>query len=303
MDENTPATNEALLQELALRLSTSPGDPRISDPQLLVGQLPGNLLVEIPLPEGSRVLGSLIRSQEHIDIVFDSDLSPEDVLSFYEERMSAAGWNDQEMMRPAHGGFVHTGFAVSENRRVFCSDPQGAALTVSAYPGKHTGSDVRLDLNASSEHSPCAQRTRMPSQVVHRGLGELIPALVPPKGARQQNGGGGGGRDRWHSFAMLETDRDLVTLATHYPMQLEKGGWVRSGIGQDGPVAWSTWTFQDKEKEPWRGLFFIFKVPEREREYILEVMIFWEGKDNGGSGPRLMGDGWSSSYGVTRFGH
>ena len=102
---------------------------------------------------------------------------------------------------------------------------------------------------------------------------------------------------------MLETDRDLVTLATHYTMQLEKGGWVRSGMGQDGPAAWSTWTFQDEEKEQWRGLFFIFNVPEREREYILEVMIFWEGKDNGGSGPRLMGDSWSSSYGVTRFGH
>ena len=50
--------NEELLRELALRLATFPGDPRVMNPQLFVGELPQHLPVEIPLPENSHVLGS-----------------------------------------------------------------------------------------------------------------------------------------------------------------------------------------------------------------------------------------------------
>src|ERR1700680_1295181 len=117
MSDNTPGAGEDLLRELALRLSTFPGDPRNDNPQLLVGQLPDNLAIPVPLPEKSLVLGTLIRGPEQIDIVLKSELSPDEVLSFYKERMAASGWNAlDDMARPMHGGFVHAGFSGFENR-------------------------------------------------------------------------------------------------------------------------------------------------------------------------------------------
>src|SRR5579864_7214075 len=146
-----PEANESLIYELALRLATYPGDPRVDDPQLLVGQLPPNLSIEIPMPEGSRLLGSLLRSQENIDIVLDCALSPDEVMQFYKERLKATGWNELETMRPPHGGFVHSGFPMLRNHIVFCGGTQGPAFSVDAYDGKHARTNVRIDLNSNSE--------------------------------------------------------------------------------------------------------------------------------------------------------
>ncbi len=73
MSESTSNSenNEALLQELALRLLIQPFESRPQNPQLLVGRLPENLPVEIPQPEGSRLLGSLMRNPEIVDVVLD----------------------------------------------------------------------------------------------------------------------------------------------------------------------------------------------------------------------------------------
>jgi hypothetical protein len=293
MDE--PDTNMSLLHELALRLATYPGDPRVDDPQLLVGQLPPGLSIEIPLPDGSRVLGSLLRSQENIDIVLDCALSPDGVMQFYNERLTANGWNELETMRPMHGGFVHSGFPMFRNHAVYCRGSQGPAFTINAHDGKHGHANVRIDLDGNNEFSPCSQSNRMQQRRMHRDLQQLIPPLVAPKGARQTGGGGGGSGDSWHSTATLETDYDLPTLATHYNGQLAKGGWTLSDEGQAGPLSWSTWTFKDEEQEPWSGLFFILKTPGKERKYALELRIEWDKKDAGG-GMRLMRGGGGFSW-------
>jgi hypothetical protein len=292
MDE--PNANASLLRELALRLATYPADPRVDDPQLLVGQIPPNLSIEVPIPEGSRILGSLLRSKENIDIVLDCALSPDEVVQFYKERLAAAGWNELETMRPLHGGFVTTRAFGFQHHAVFCLGSQGTSFSVNAQPGKNATSHVRIDLNTSSEFSPCLQMSR---QRMHRGLHELIPPLYPPQGARQQDGGGSGSMGSWYTSATLLTDAELPALVTHYHPQLVKGGWTLTGEGQSGPLAWSTWTFQDEDKESWRGLFFILKSPGRDNQFILVVRIEWDKKDDDGRIKQLLLGGrysWSS---------
>lgn len=296
MDENATNANETLLYELALRLAAYPGDPRITDPQLLVGQLPPGISIAIPMPEGSRILGSLIRSQENIDVVLDCALSPDEVVQFYKERMAGGGWNELESMRPHLGGFVHSGVPMLRNHIVFCRDPQGPAFSVDAHEGKNARTDVRIDLNGSAEHSPCAQPNRMQQRRMHSDLQELIPMLYSLPGARQTSRGGGGSDDNWHSSAGLETDTDLPALAVHYNGQLARSGWTLSGEGLAGPLTWSTWTFHDKENEPWHGLFFILHTPGKDRHHVLEIRIDRDKKDDGGGAIRLMqgGGGWFS---------
>jgi hypothetical protein len=280
MSDNTPGAGEDLLRELALRLSTYPGDPRNDNPRLLVGQLPANLAIPVPLPEKSQVLGTLIRSAENIEIILDSELSPAAVLSFYKERMAESGWNELDEMRSSGhgGGFVHSGFSTFENHITFCKGADGPAFSVNAYNRKQGKIEVRLDINFGSEYSPCRQPNRMQQRMMHHTMQNLIPPLEPPKGAKQQGGGGGGG-DSWHSNATLDTEMQPDALAAHYAAQLAKGGWVRTDEGIAGPLAWSTWTFQDEDKETWNGLFFILKRPGKERQHVLEVRIDWDKKD------------------------
>lgn len=279
MSDNTPGAREDLLRELALRLSTYPGDPRNDNPQLLVGQIPENMAIPVPMPEQSQVLGTLMRSPENINIILNSELSPTEVTNFYKEQLGSSGWNELDTIRPMHGGFVHSRFQAFENHLTFCQGPDGPAFTVHTFERPQAPTDVRLDINFGTEFSPCVQSNQR-TQRMHRGLHDLIPVLIPPSGAKQFGGGGsGGGVGSWHTTATLETDLDLATLLTHYSQQLEKGGWTRTGEGFSSPLAWTTWTFQDEDKENWSGLFFILKMPGKEREHALEVRIDWDKKE------------------------
>lgn len=285
---------EALLREMIVRLVTFPGDPRVSNPQVLVGQIPEGLPEEIPLPEQSRVLGTLIRGPENASIVIDANQPPAQVLDFYRQRMKAVGWQELELpMGPRHGGFVHDSRALAfEARATFCRSSRGPSFTVMAFPRAtdENTSDVRLELDAEGQ---CAQQSRM--RRMHQPMmHDIIPRLIPPEGARQQGGGGSSGGDNTYSSATLALDKDvaIVALASHYITQLERGGWTRIDTGNSSLFAWSTWTFHDEDNEPWLGSFIIFKLPVQQPQYTLYVHASIDTGENQRSG------GWFSSYGL-----
>jgi hypothetical protein len=51
MSENQISGEDNLLEKLALRLLIYPGDTRVNQPRLFLGQIPANLPLEIPVPE------------------------------------------------------------------------------------------------------------------------------------------------------------------------------------------------------------------------------------------------------------
>jgi hypothetical protein len=99
----------------------------------------------------------------------------------------------------------------------------------------------------------------------------FIPKLMPPDGAQQILKGGNFSFAESFSSAFLDAKMDIATLSAHYAAQLEKAGWTRTGEGQDGPLAWHTWTFQDEGNEPGQGLFFLLKVPGAEHQHFMYV--------------------------------
>jgi hypothetical protein len=83
MSENPTPGEIDLLEKLALGLLVFPGDPRVSKPRLFLGKIPENFPIEVPMPEQSRVVGTLARSETQVEIVLESDLTPEEVVNFY----------------------------------------------------------------------------------------------------------------------------------------------------------------------------------------------------------------------------
>ncbi len=294
MNENSPNPNlnETDLLELALRLATYPGDSRTQNAQLLPGQLPDQLPVDIPFPEGSHVLGSLIRNPESINMLLDTHLSPEQVLTFYRQRMQAAGWQTTDIYRPHRGGFMPSGSRSRGGNETFYQGLRDPALTVNAlgsssawgddgnrnrscpalsvnaFPGRGNVTDARLNLEMNSAFPPglAPHRRGHPS----RNLPSLLPALEAPEGANQTGGGGGSSRNSAHADATLETNTDLSTLAAHYKTQLEQAGCVLTEEGQNGPLAWNTWTLKEDD-EQWHGFFIILKVLDQ--EYYLNMRM------------------------------
>ncbi|MHB8597316.1 MAG: hypothetical protein ACYDER_10960 [Ktedonobacteraceae bacterium] len=300
MDENISNTpqdagaddRETLLREMIVRLATFPGDPRVSNPRVLVGQIPEGLPEEIPFPEQSRVLGTLIRGPENASIVIDVDQSPAQVLDFYRQRMKAVGWQELELPMPRHGGFEHgSSILAFEARATFCRSSRGPSFTVMAFPRAtdENISDVRLELDAGGQCTQQSRMRRMQRPVMH----DIIPRLIAPADAQQQGGGGGGSSDNVYSSATLTLDKDvaIVALASHYTTQLERGGWTRIDAGNSAPFAWSTWTFHDEDNEPWLGSFIIFKMPVQQPQYALYVHASIDKGGNQRSG------GWFSSSG------
>ncbi len=269
--EQRSGQDERGLRELALRLAATPSPdmpPAEREPQLFIGHMPPNLPVELPLPEGSRIVGAVVGRATVIYL--DVDLPAKAALDFYRERMMAAGWSEPQMPGMRHGGFVPSFFPPA-HRALLCKSEQGPGMTVIAYgaPGKTT--DVRVELDTYAEHpeqSPCAQQRRMREHMGHQ-MWDIFPPLVPPSGAQQQPQGGGGGGDHWYTSAALQSDQALGDIWVHYDAQLQDAKWTRTTSGESGPVAWSTWTFTDDEAESWRALFFILQEPDEPNAYHL----------------------------------
>src|SRR5258708_11393091 len=275
MSENPTPGEVDLLEKLALGLLVYPGDPRASKPRLFLGKIPQNLPIEVPIPEQSRVVGTLARSESQVEIVLESDLTPEEVFSFYRAQLTSLGWHEPEGMWPHHaGGFLHSDFGPHMNI-IFCQGSGGAGLALNILQLESTTTDVRLNLSLDREMSPCAQQAMMRRHMHHHEMYEIIPPLVPPRGAQQRGGGGGSSPDEAHTTATLKTNLALDALAKHYADQLSQAGWTPTDAGTNGPLGLHTWHFTSEDQEPWSGLFFILKTPEKPDDYFLYVRAAW----------------------------
>ena len=227
-------------------LSSSYGPGSVDEIQILPDRLPGDLPIDLPLPDRTTIIGSLVRGDQGAQIVLDVAQPAEAILAFYRSRLEPAGWHEVAFpMRP--GGF---GGATAAT---FCQSARGPSLSVTALEMGDAPTDVRLNLQTDPRHSPCAM-LRQPL-----GLPSFsVPSLPPPAGAKMRGGGGwGGGGGSWQSTATLQTDLDAAALVVHYNRQLKKAGWQLLDHGQAGSAAWSTWRFRDAQGDAWAGTLLI----------------------------------------------
>lgn len=286
MDEqiNTPPqtpNDEASLRELALALIAA-RYPDATDetsgegPQLLPGQLPPSFPGDFPLPPGSRVVGSLVAARP--TIALDTEQPTEEVIAFYAERLTAAGWNTPEDIPPRQGGFLHSSFGMAGRAHIYFYRDDGPGLNIMTQ----TAANGRTSVLISQLPEGAGPMRRGPGgrRGMHYDVFSLLPPIMPPPKSQQFQEGGSGGEDRVSSSARVETDLDLAALAAHYDAQLERGGWLRTDGGESDPVAWSAWSFESEEKEPWRALLVILKRPDVPRRYWVHLLAEWAGEQS-----------------------
>jgi hypothetical protein len=230
------------------------------DTRIMIGLLPEDLPFELPIPEGSRIIGSIVRGDPTgTEIILDAPLDPEEVISFYHEALIEEGWAvPPEQAYSA--GFVSAPWP----SHTLCYNDDEVVLAMSAVeiPGEPT--DVRINIQSPAQHSPCD-----PEGVygVDDSYG-LIPTLMPPPGALFLSGSSGSGQDEASVTATLIIDLTVEDLANHYGMQLSEEGWTPGERGTSEQVSWSSWTIKDEDGDEWGGVLIILESPtDPEKRY------------------------------------
>ena len=252
------------------RLFSPEFEPGSADEQrrrFFIGRLPEYLEVEIPIPDGASIVGSLPHGgpRDEVEVVLDGDMTAERVREAYRALMTEAGWSESDRhRRPTGSGFVSE---APPDVLLFCKGDRGPAVFVRARDCGDAPTDVRLSLIADERRSPCSPR----APESYEAFDSILPTLDPPPGALLVPRSAGGGYDDAESNAILETDMELAGIGAHYVPQLQNAGWTLTGRGHGGPQAWSAWSFSDEENQPWIGLLVALRLPEPPRQHLLQI--------------------------------
>jgi hypothetical protein len=277
--------NEAAVRELAIQLLS----PRYSGAEsmlvteLLPGQPPPNPPITLSLPPDARLIGSVVRGQDSAT-PFATDLTSEELLALYRQRLPAIGWTEQAQFPSPQqqSGFVHA-MPHQMTYALFFATASRPLLRLTAMPSPAARIEAQLALEMRPGRHGYGPLRRQMMQEMH-----MIPPLAAPDGAQQRTLGGGGDRGEWRANADLTTDLDLAAVTEHYSTQLEGAGWKEESRGEGDRVRWSVLPFADTDGEPWRAYLFVFQRSDVPKRYFRDIDRQWAGSGMSGGG------GWLS---------
>lgn len=242
-------------EELAIRYLQAPclGETELQKVQLLPGKLPDQMPVDLPLPRGSEIFGSVLLGETEIDVIVDSPLTAEEIMAFYRQELASQNWTEMDVSG------MERGFMEWSTGSFFCQGSNDTSLAVAVYP-RENGSDIRLDISSDPECSPCS----------FSGSDDFlkpIPKLVAPRNASlsNQNYMTGCGNQVTTSADVM-TELNSSALAAHFADQLKAANWTAISQEESGPAAWSAWEFEDEEGLIWDGFLTALELPGGENK-------------------------------------
>lgn len=260
LQDKLSGAKEPSVEELATRLleATYPGSGELKGAQLLPGELPQEMPADLPLPDGTRIVGSKIQEDMGIDIVLDVTLAPDEALEFYRQALTPQNWTETEIPGSDRG------FVPGDPSLTFCQGRKKASLTVTAHP-QDNGSDLRLSFITDIDSSPCSWAGGYDDWL------KPIPKLPTPLGAKQSSENYMGFGSNAAVLATLETDMNSSSLANYYGDLLQAANWTLKGEVQSRPSSWSTWSIEDEEGILWKGILMALDLPGNESQSFVLV--------------------------------
>ncbi len=256
--------------ELAQRLLAPPypfPDGLQQTVTLIPGALPKNAPLEMPLPVGARLVGSVSRERgttTSFDVVLDATGTADEITAFYDREMPKKGLNPVAAPQmPQQGGFVSS--SGPANNKMYCKGDQGPYVSLSVFAKAGAPSDVRAHyepVDPVAMGTPCSQRS---------GGGPVsfstkLPQLRAPEGVTLQSNGSGMGGNRQSSEATALTSKSVAELESGFAQQLAAAGWTRVAGRADGPLAYSTWKIPGDGE--WQGLLLVIESPGKDRRSL-----------------------------------
>jgi hypothetical protein len=244
--------DEESLREFVQRWLTPayPGAPG-GETQVWMGAFPEELPVDLPLPDGARIVASVQEPEAYTQVILDADMTSSEVTDYYSRTLSAAGWQPAPQEQQG-GGFV----GAEDSRLRYCLGGEKAYLEVWSLETPGSPTDVRLNLYPPANASLCRDGAQGSTDAGMR----LIPSLVAPPGTRITGGSSGSSGDGSANVSTdFESSLTVEELLAHYNTQLEEARWQMVDQGAAQVVAWSTWELTDENGAEWGGTLFVLK--------------------------------------------
>ncbi len=240
--------------------------------QFIAAGLPSQLPVDLTLPEGAQIIGSVVSEQNEFQILLDVALSSQQVQAFYRQQLLDAGWKQQENVPVALKGFADLDKCetfTDENPK-FYHETLRAKLEIQTHSKSNALTDVCLNLKVV-EYTNFSENNDSLSVLVDN-LAPL-PLLESPPNVQLGRIHSSGGNNEYSSQVQLETELDGMTLINHYDSQFEQSGWSQRDKGQDGALVWSNWTLLDNKGQSWLGLLNITKIGGIANRYLAYAQV------------------------------
>lgn len=237
---------------------------------LLLGQLPKDLPLDLPLPEGARVIGSVTNevlggAQLYLTLPF----TPTQAIAYLTAELADDSFQPLKFPDDALDVFKP---ATLPQQAMLCSEPLGVSLSIhtAQSPDDASQSDVVIALTTYQDD---ACKAMLYPQTDGQ---KLLPSLIAPAGAQIGGGSGGGsGGSNTSAYAQINISIDLSAseLAEHYNALLRQAGWTLLKQSASDDVAWSSWQFEDERQRVWAGTLTVSRPPAQANAFSVELRI------------------------------
>ena len=280
-DSGRSQSNTDLLYYLTLRLiahnipgptvgSTLPLDSI----DILIQELPDTFPQNIPFPENSNLLGSLFNKHwRYIIAEFDSGLSPQQIIEFYQNSLPSERWHKHNVDHPSFKQLFLT--ARNNNKtlaKVFCRGNNPPSLTIGSYFHSEESSQFSLLYNYNPRDALC--NIERDEAGIPFNPSVLIPSLSIPSDTYQVSETAmDRSIDSARQSITLETNLSPLAILDHYNNLLEQSPWACADYGVNEPVAaWSIWKLNYSERT-WRAVLYILRVKDKPSEYLITIVV------------------------------
>jgi hypothetical protein len=231
---------EFALRHFAVRYwgADGPGFGSLEELELLPGALPDELPFDLPLPDGSKVVGTFVRPLRYY-IFGEVPKSALDVMTFFTSALSRDGWV-YVPFGASWGGFARVDKPES-GQMSFHHRSRHAGLIVETASYSTTESYMTLSISMD-DADPGAVENEIQDGCTDHVTHELrLPVLLPLPGDEQVETNGGSNRDFGFSSGALWTRAPLSVIIEHYASQFEAAGWQQLESRVNDFAAWHSW--------------------------------------------------------------
>ncbi|MEL6381195.1 MAG: hypothetical protein AAFQ89_01725 [Cyanobacteria bacterium J06626_18] len=259
-----PALLRALIEHLA--------GINMPNDELIVGGMPDSLTPDLlPIPSDTRVLGSIVRGGDYVDVVLDSAQPPERITAFYEEHLLSTGWQPAQFSADIWN-FTTPEFAGAGSEygaNFFCSPNEELTLYLTAYadqPDQPTSISIGI-YNADVGVLPPACNTNAANAL------PPLPTLQLPEGVNRSSSNAGLGEDfrSFHTDTIIETDMGSEAVLSHLADQFEQAEWTLIDRADEEGQSSASWTFESTSGQTWQGTLNVIKLQGAADEYLLRA--------------------------------
>lgn len=249
--------------------NSATGQHSSSKLRLVVGSIRGPLSEELPVPDDSRIIGSLVL--EHgLVALFDVLMPASEVLDYYVERLTETGWipygweNAKDKSRRSTLDMRVPAQVILS----FYRDVEGPVLFVSVEEQPGGTSQVRLTLDTKPEPAVDVHALKVAERITHG----ILPELPVPIGAHIYNRHYGETRTYETAHSALVCRDNISDIHAHYVGQLTQRGWTLLSSDKGDGNRWSSWVIKSSGEETWIAQLLILQRPWSNYKYDLSLM-------------------------------